>query len=82
VVNIGWLGVQLIMANGGSCFLPIRMAQPLIDAGRVFKVEKGPEIYHPAYMVFPREAESEVLRDAVQGLRELAQKERQGAGAA
>jgi len=82
VVNIGWLGVQLILANGGSCFLPIRMAQPLIDAGCVFKVDKGPEIDHPAYMVFPREAESEVLRDAVQGLRELAQKERQGAGAA
>ena len=22
VINIGWLGVQLILANGGSCFLP------------------------------------------------------------
>ncbi len=77
VVNIGWLGVQLILANGGSCFLPIRMAQPLIDAGRVFKVDKGPEIDHPAYMVFPREADSEVLRDAVQGLRKLAREEQQ-----
>ncbi len=77
VVNIGWLGVQLILANGGSCFLPIRMAQPLIDAGRVFKVDKGPEIDHPAYMVFPRTADSEVLRDAVQGLRELAREEQQ-----
>jgi LysR family transcriptional regulator, flagellar master operon regulator len=81
-VNIGWLGVQLILANGGSCFLPIRMARPLIDAGRVFKVDKGPEIDHPAYMVFPREADSEVLRDAVQGLRELAREKQQGAGAA
>ncbi len=81
-VNIGWLGVQLILANGGSCFLPIRMAQPLIDADRVFKVDKGPEIDHPAYMVFPRESDSEVLREAVQGLRELAREERQGAGAA
>lgn len=77
-VNIGWLGVQLILANGGSCFLPIRMAKPLIDAGRVYRVEKGPEIDHPAYMVFPREAESDVLRGAVQGLRELAREEQQG----
>lgn len=81
-VNIGWLGVQLILANGGSCFLPIRMAQPLIDAGRVYRIDKGPEIDHPAYMVFPREAHSEALRDAVQGLRELAREERQRAGAA
>jgi hypothetical protein len=57
------------------------MAQPLIDAGRVFKVDNGPEIEHPAYMVFPREFDSEVLREAVQGLRELAREERQGAGA-
>lgn len=34
VVNIGWLAVQLILVNGGSCFLPIRMARPLIDEER------------------------------------------------
>ena len=72
VVNIGWLGVQLILANGGCCFLPIRMAQPFIDAGRLFQVRHGPEFPHPAYMVFPREADSEVLRLALHGLRELA----------
>ncbi|MFZ0257888.1 MAG: LysR family transcriptional regulator [Gammaproteobacteria bacterium] len=72
VVNIGWLAVQLILANGGSCFLPIRMARPLIDDGRLFKVAEGPEFVHPAYMVFPRESDSEVLRQAVEGLRELA----------
>jgi DNA-binding transcriptional LysR family regulator len=72
VVNIGWLGVQLVLANGGSCFLPVRMAQPLIDAGRLFRVIDGPEFAHPAYMVFPREADSEVLRLALHGLRELA----------
>ncbi len=72
VVNIGWLGVQLILANGGCCFLPLRMAQPFIDAGRLFQVSHGPEFPHPAYMVFPREADSEVLRLALHGLRELA----------
>jgi DNA-binding transcriptional LysR family regulator len=79
VVNIGWLGVQLVLANGGSCFLPIRMAQPLIDEGRLFEVRSSPEFVHPAYMVFPREAESEVLRQAVHGLRELARDEQSGA---
>lgn len=80
VVNIGWLGVQLILANGGSCFLPIRMARPLIDEGRLFQSSSGPELVHPAYMVFPREADSDVLRQAVHGLRELARDEPAGAG--
>jgi DNA-binding transcriptional LysR family regulator len=79
VVNIGWLGVQLIVANGGSCFLPIRMAQPLLDSGRLFKVSNGPEFVHPAYMVFPREADSDVLRQAVEGLREQAREEQTSA---
>ena len=75
VVNIGWLGIQLILANGGSCFLPIRMAQPLLDDGRLFKVTDGPAFVHPAYMVFPRESESDVIRQAVEGLRRLAREE-------
>jgi DNA-binding transcriptional LysR family regulator len=72
IVNIGWLGVQLVLANGGCCFLPIRMAWPFIDDGRLFQVVDGPEFTLPAYMVFPREADSEALRLALHGLRELA----------
>ncbi len=77
VVNIGWLGIQLILANGGSCFLPIRMARSLIQSGRLFPVTEAPEFSHPAYMVFPRRAESDVLQRAVEGLRELALKEQE-----
>jgi LysR family transcriptional regulator, flagellar master operon regulator len=79
VVNIGWLAVQLMVANGGSCFLPIRMAQPLVDGGRLFKIDDAPEFLHPAYMVFPREADSDVLRQAVEGLREQAREEQTSA---
>jgi DNA-binding transcriptional LysR family regulator len=81
VVNIGWLGVQLILAGGGSCFLPIRMARGLIQQGRLFQVSEAPEFPHPAYMVFPRRAGSEVLQQAVEALRELGSEEAQrGAG--
>ena len=78
VVNIGWLAVQLMLTNGGSCFLPIRMARALIDEERLFKVAEGPEFTHPAYMVFPRESDSEVIRQAVEGLRGLARHEQSG----
>lgn len=81
VVNIGWLGIQLILANGGSCFLPIRMARPFIESGRLFHVTEAPEFPHPAYMVFRREADSEVLGSALAGLRELAQHEQERAAA-
>jgi DNA-binding transcriptional LysR family regulator len=74
-VNIGWLAVQLILANGGSCFLPVRMARPLIESERLYRADGGPEFRHPAYMVLPREADSDILREAARGLRELAREE-------
>jgi len=72
IVNIGWLGVQLLLTNGGSCFLPARMADPFVASGRLFRVEGSPEFVHPAYMVYPRETDSKVMEQALQGLREIA----------
>lgn len=75
IANIGWLGIQLILANGGSCFLPIRMATSFIQAGRLHKVPDSPEYIHPAYMVYPRRSDNPVIEQAVAVLRELALKE-------
>jgi len=72
VANIGWLGIQLTLANGGSCYLPARMAAPLIETGRLFRIAGAPEFIHPAYMVYPRESDNPVLAQALTGLRELA----------
>jgi DNA-binding transcriptional LysR family regulator len=80
VVNIGWLGVQLLQANGGSCFLPLRMAQPLLDAERLFLVPDSPRFAHPAYVVYPRQAGNGILAQAVQGIRELADAEQAALG--
>ena len=76
VANIGWLGIQLTLANGGSCYLPARMAALFIDTGRLFRIAGAPEFTHPAYMVYPRESDNPVLAQAIAGLKELAASER------
>ena len=76
IANIGWLGIQLILENGGSCFLPARMAASFIAAGRLYPVESSPEYMHPAYMVYPRNTDKPEITQAVEGLRELAWQER------
>ncbi len=72
VVNIGWLGVQLILSNGGSCFLPARMAEPFITSGQLFRVKQTPEFIHPAYMVYPRETDNPVIEQALHTVRDIA----------
>ena len=79
VVNIGWLGVQLILRNGGSCFLPMRMAGPLIQAKKLFHVPGSLQFRLPAYMVFPRDSDSIVLQQVLDSLRSLAVVEQQKA---
>ncbi len=77
LVNIGWLAVQLILSNGGSGFLPIRIAEPLIKAKKLFHVPDSPQYKLPAYMVSPRDSDSIILQQVLNNLRSLAAIERQ-----
>jgi DNA-binding transcriptional LysR family regulator len=72
VVNIGWLGIQLIEANGGSCYLPARMAEPLVSSGRLYEVADAPRYPHPTYMVYPKQSDNPFISKALEGLRTLA----------
>jgi DNA-binding transcriptional LysR family regulator len=72
LVNIGWLGVQLILHNGGSCFLPLRMAAPLLAAKRLHRVPDSPQYLQPVYVVYPRDSDNPVLPLALEGLRQHA----------
>ena len=77
VVNIGWLGIQLLISNGGSCFLPIRMAEPFIRAQKLHPVPDSPQFKLPAYMVFPQDSDCTVLQQVLDNLRGLAMDEEQ-----
>jgi len=72
IANIGWLGLQLILENGGACFVPQRMAVPHVETGRLFLAPGSPRFVLPAYMVYPLENESTVLEPAIEALRNLA----------
>jgi hypothetical protein len=60
-----------MLADGGACFLLWRMAEPLVTAGRLLRVADAPQHAHPAYMVFPRRIDDDVLPRALEGLRRL-----------
>lgn len=78
VVNIGWMAVQLILAQGrGSSFLPVRLVEPLLKAGKLFPVADSPQFKLPAYMVSPRDNDSPILQQVLDHIRALAAQERQ-----
>jgi DNA-binding transcriptional LysR family regulator len=70
--NIGWLALQLILENGGACFVPERMAEPYVHTGRLHRVDASPQFRLTAYLVYPLEPQASLIAPAVEALRELA----------
>ena len=80
--NIGWLGLQLILADGGTCFVPERVAAAYLRGGCLHRVAGSPILRMPAYVVYPRESDNEVLATALGVLRELVSDEEVAGGVA
>lgn len=72
--NIGWLGLQLILADGGTCFVPERVAAAYLRGGCLHRVAGSPTLRMPAYVVYPLESDNEVLATALEVLREMVEK--------
>lgn len=75
VANIGWLGVQQLLAYGGSGYFPLRLVRHLIESGKLWRVPKSLAFSLPAWMVYPRDNDHATLKQALDGLRNLAEKE-------
>ncbi len=79
VANIGWLGVQQLLTYGGGYF-PLRLVRHLIEERRLWPVKNAPAFKLPAWMVYPRDSDNATLKQALEGLGELARVEQSAGG--
>jgi LysR family transcriptional regulator, flagellar master operon regulator len=71
-VNIGWLGLQYLFANGGTGYFPARMLREQELAGRLHRVTSAPEFRLSAYLCFPSKTDSTALTLALDTIRRVA----------
>lgn len=71
-VNVGWLGLQHILAAGGSGYFPLRLVREHELEGRLHRVTGAPEFRLPAYVCYPTETELEPLALALDTIRRVA----------
>jgi len=71
-VNVGWLGLEKILAYGGSGYFPTRLVRDHQRAGRLHRVSGAPEFRLPAYLCFPSKSESPALVTALDTIRRVA----------
>jgi DNA-binding transcriptional LysR family regulator len=70
--NIGWLGLQHVLANGGAGYFPLRVIKPHLETGRLSMVAGTLEFTLQAYLVYPAETASDALQIALEGIRQVA----------
>jgi DNA-binding transcriptional LysR family regulator len=70
--NIGWLGLQHVLENGGSGFFPRRIVQPLLKARQLHVVAGAPEFSMPAYVAYPLDRQGDYFSSAIEIMRHVA----------
>lgn len=71
-VNVGWLGLERILAHGGCGYFPLRLLREHELAGRLHRVDAAPEFRLPAYLCYPSKVDSEALALALETIRRVA----------
>ncbi|MDR0277770.1 MAG: LysR family transcriptional regulator [Paucimonas sp.] len=67
--NLGPLALQYILEHGGSGYFRTRVVQSYLERGVLQRVPQAPEFPYPTWLVYARERDSEVLRQAFDLLR-------------
>lgn len=72
-VGLGALGLQHILAYGGTGYFPMRVIRSYLAAERLFQVTGAPEFRHPAWVVYAKDDSREGwFNTALDGLRYVA----------
>jgi LysR family transcriptional regulator, flagellar master operon regulator len=70
--NIGWLGLQHVLAHGGAGYFPERLVREHLEDSRLTRLEDAPAFALPAYVVYPADFDRELLETALGKMRDLA----------
>jgi DNA-binding transcriptional LysR family regulator len=71
-VGISWIGLKYILSAGGAGYFPRRLVRELIDQKRLFPVKNAPQFKLPAYVVYPKATNNELINSTVVLLKQLA----------
>lgn len=71
-VNNGWLGLQRLLAHGGTGYFPKRMLREHELSGKVHRVSGAAEFRLPAYLCHATKVESEPISLALETIRRIA----------
>jgi DNA-binding transcriptional LysR family regulator len=71
-VNVGWLGLQHVLAHGGTGYFPARSVREHESRGQLHRVPGAPQFHLSAYLCYSTKFDSESLSLALETIRHVA----------
>ena len=73
-VGLGDVGLNHVLTRGGSGYFLARTVQPLIEEGKLYKVDSAPVFQRPLYLAYPTEcSDCDVQARAIEHIRKAMQ---------
>ncbi|MEZ5936250.1 MAG: LysR family transcriptional regulator [Alphaproteobacteria bacterium] len=72
VANIGWLGLQHVLEEGGAGYFPLRLVEGHLETSLLHTVAGAPEFRLPAYIVHPNGTAPDHVAMAVATIHDMA----------
>jgi len=71
-MELGSLSLKYLLDSKGSGYFPRRLVEPHLSAGTLKLVPDAPVFHYPAYVVYPAQGDSLLLKRALKAMRNLA----------
>jgi len=73
--NIGWLGLEHVLQNGGSGYFPLRLVRPHLPGRKLTIAAGAPEFRLSAYLAYPSDSDAGIVGYALTAIRRAAKAE-------
>jgi len=73
-LNVGSLGISLLLENRASGYFPARIAAPFIATGELTLVPDAPSFTYPVYAAYPDDHDRELMDPILEGLSLVAER--------
>ena len=68
-MDLGTRGIEYLLLNGGSCYIPRRVVGKHLQAERLWQVPGAPVFRYPAYVMFSESIEEDLVASVMTGLK-------------
>ncbi len=70
-LDLGTIGIEYLLMSPSSGYFPKRIAEPLLQEGKMRLIEWAPKFSYPAYLVYSQNVNENIIKNIFRGIEEV-----------